>query len=66
MEKTKLLRLREVESIVGLKKSAIYSWMKKGKFPAPVRMGTKSVAWKLDDLETWMDNLPKWSAEGVD
>ncbi|WP_136799695.1 helix-turn-helix transcriptional regulator [Desulfosediminicola ganghwensis] len=57
--KTKLLRLPEVESITGLKKSAIYAWVKKGFFPPPVRLGAKAVAWRASDVQEWVDKLPR-------
>ena len=38
-----LLRLPEVEAVVGVKKSKIYSLVQEGQFPAPVRLGPRSV-----------------------
>ncbi len=46
MEWNKLLRLPEVETTTGLKKSAIYARRKDGTFPEPVRLGGKAVAWR--------------------
>ena len=59
MEGNKLLRLPEVESTTGLKKSAIYERVKSGKFPQPVRLGTKSVAWRFDEVQQWIYELPR-------
>ena len=52
-----LLRLPEVEAVVGMKKSKIYALLRQGQFPAPVRLGPRSVRWKSTDVEAWIDNL---------
>ena len=52
-----LLRLPEVEAVVGMKKSKIYSLLQEGQFPAPVRLGPRSVRWKASAVSAWIDNL---------
>lgn len=59
MTETKLIRLPEVESRCGLKKSCIYQLIKNNKFPIPVRLGSKSVAWKSDEIQRWIDQRPR-------
>lgn len=54
-----LLRLAQVEKATGLKKSAIYEKIKKGEFPVAVRLGSRSVAWRSDEIQTWIEDLPK-------
>ncbi len=54
----RLLRRPEVESITGLSRASIYAKMQKGEFPAPVRLGTNSVAWRVVDIEAWIESLP--------
>jgi len=39
----------------GFKKTAIYSWVKKGTFPQPVRIG-RSARWSLEEVEAWIQN----------
>jgi prophage regulatory protein len=48
----RLLRLAEVSTMVGLKRSS-YRYVSEGKFPAPVRVGERSVRWKLVDVLAW-------------
>jgi len=55
----RLYRLPDVEKICGLKKSAIYSRIKEGSFPAPVELGPKSVAWRSDEIEEWINERPR-------
>ena len=50
-----LLRLPQVEAVVGLKKSKIYSLLQAGQFPAPVRLGPRSVRWQGSAVRAWID-----------
>ena len=52
-----LLRLPEVEAVVGLKKSKIYSLLQEGQFPPPVRLGPRSVRWRASAVSAWIDGL---------
>ena len=52
-----LLRLPEVEAVVGLKKSKIYSLLQEGQFPAPVKLDPRSVRWRASAILKWIDNL---------
>ena len=53
----KLLRLPAVEAMAAMKKSKLYDLVKQGQFPAPVRLGPRSVRWKSTDVQAWIDNL---------
>jgi len=53
----RLLRLAEVESRTGLKKTAIYRAMKDGEFPKNVRLlGKKSVAWPESRISAFIES----------
>jgi len=51
----KLLRLPDVESLTGLKKSSIYAGMKASPptFPYCVRLSSRAVAWRESDIAAW-------------
>lgn len=51
----KLLRLPDVESLTGLKKSSIYAGMKSDPptFPRCVRLSVRAVAWRESDIAAW-------------
>lgn len=55
----KLLRRSDVESRIGLSRSTIYDWMKRGQFPQPVKLGERLVAWKESDIAAWLDAREK-------
>jgi prophage regulatory protein len=52
---TKLLRLRAVEATCGLKRSEIYERIKEGRFPRPVPLGGRAVAWVEKEVSEWTD-----------
>ncbi|KGY11717.1 transcriptional regulator [Vibrio tubiashii] len=51
----RFLRLQEVKEKTGLSKSAIYSKIKEGEFPASVPIGSRTVAWIDSDIEKWLE-----------
>ncbi len=40
-------------------RSTIYSWVRKGVFPGPVRVGPRRVAWRKTDVDEWIASRPK-------
>jgi len=52
----RLIRLPEVVSLIGLRKSTVYQMMKLGKFPSGVVVG-RSRLWKLSTIQEWMNKL---------
>ena len=52
-----LINIREVCAIIGLSRSSIYKRIPEGGFPAPLRVGLRSVRWRLSDIEAWRDSL---------
>lgn len=57
-----LLRLSEVCRLVGLGRSTIYRRIKEKTFPAPLRVGDRSVRWAGDVIDAWRDALESASA----
>ena len=55
MTDTVLLRIREVAHRTGKSKSSIYRDMNSGDFPLPVQTGPRSVAWRSDEVQRWID-----------
>ena len=56
MEPTKkFLRLPEVISRIGFRRTAIYQKIAERTFPAPVKLGPRAVAWVSEEIEKWMD-----------
>jgi len=50
----KFIRLPQVIERTTRSKPAIYVDIKKGLFPAPVKIGLRAVAWRESDVVNWM------------
>lgn len=55
------LRLPSVMRVTGLGRSTIYRLMAEQKFPCPVRLGPRAVAWRRSEIEAWSDARPQAS-----
>lgn len=53
-----MLRLDRVKLITGLSRSQIYHRIEQGRFPRPVQLGEKAVAWRQTEIIEWMEALP--------
>jgi prophage regulatory protein len=47
------LRLPEVKTVTGLSKSSLYALIRANNFPAPVRLGPRTVAWVRTEVKQW-------------
>ena len=52
----RLIRLPDVEGATGCKKSTIYELMKAGRFPKPVRLSARHVAWSESAVLQWVQD----------
>ena len=53
-----LLRMPSVIRVTGLGRSTIYKLMAEAKFPPPVQLTGRSVAWRRTDIESWAQARP--------
>lgn len=53
------LRMPSVIQITGLGRSTIYRLIADQKFPRPVRLGPRAVAWRRIEIDEWSDARPK-------
>lgn len=49
-----ILRRRQVEARVGLRRSTLYAKIAEGTFPSPIRLGAKAVGWLAADIDGWI------------
>ena len=52
------LRMRAVTRMTGLGRSTIYRLVAQDKFPLPVRLAKRAIAWRRTDLERWSAGRP--------
>jgi prophage regulatory protein len=53
------LELSEVLKIVRLKRSTLYSLMKKRLFPRPIKMGLRRSFWLKTEVDKWFEQRKK-------
>ncbi len=58
----RLLRLPEVMTRVGVRRSTLYREMERGTFPRPRKIGRASV-WPESEVEAWIDSLSERGGE---
>lgn len=52
----RLVRLPEVEAMTGCKKSTIYTMLAQKRFPKPVRLSARMVAWPETAVLQWVQD----------
>ena len=50
-----LIRINDVLRLVAISRSHLYAMVKCGEFPPPLKLSTRSSAWKLSEVEAWVD-----------
>ena len=53
-----ILRPPKVQALTGLSRSTIGRMVKQGTFPAPVRLGMRSIGWRESDVLSWLESRP--------
>ncbi len=49
-----MLILPSVIERTALSRSSIYDFIKKGRFPSPVKLSERSVAWVSSEIDQWL------------
>lgn len=49
-----LLRQKQVRELTGLANSTIYLYISQGRFPRPIRIGTRAVAYTRSSINRWI------------
>lgn len=53
-----VLRLPQVEMLIGMSRSSIYRLERLGRFPERVKISDRAVGWRRDQLERWLASRP--------
>lgn len=54
IENLRLIRRKEVQAKTGLGASSIYALMSEGRFPKPVTLSIRRVAWVESEVDAWI------------
>ena len=60
-----LIDRREVELLTGISRSAIYSLMRKGHFPEPLKISIQCVRWRRAEVLDWVEALPRATGQAA-
>ena len=52
----RLINRKQVEEITSLSRSSIYLLMSENRFPKPIQIGNKRVAWVSQEINEWVDD----------
>lgn len=50
---TRFYRLPQLKAYLNVSQSSIWSWVKVGKFPKPIKLGANTTAWNAAEVEAW-------------
>lgn len=53
----KILRLQIVSQRASLSRSTIYRKVAEGTFPKPVKLSSRAIGWKAEDIDAWINSL---------
>lgn len=54
-EVKRMLKLAEVKHKVPLSRTQIYVQISQGRFPRPINIGMRAVAWLESDIDAWIE-----------
>ena len=54
----RVLREPMVLQWVQVAHSTLWKWIAENRFPAPIRLGPRSIAWRREEIEGWLDSRP--------
>lgn len=58
----KLIRKRQVLEMTSLSRSTLYELIAANQFPRQVRFGARSVGWRFEAVQKWIESRPIVSA----
>jgi predicted DNA-binding transcriptional regulator AlpA len=51
------LRLPQVMQLIPIGKTSIYEKIRKGEFPAQIKLGTKTSVWRREDIDAYIKKM---------
>lgn len=50
-----IIRRAQLLKQLQISNSCLYRWIQEGVFPAPIQIGPRIVAWRVADVEEWVE-----------
>lgn len=57
-----LIKIQDVQRATAMSRAHIYKLCKAGRFPAPLRIGSRFTRWSSADVAHWLSNPHHWAA----
>jgi predicted DNA-binding transcriptional regulator AlpA len=51
----RLVSRKEVLGIIGISNATLWRWIKSGRFPTPLKIGARKVAWRTSIVTSWIE-----------
>lgn len=61
----RLMTAAEVQQLLGVNRTVLYRLQRDHDFPDPIRLATKSVRWRADEVSTWLDSRERVTCDAV-
>lgn len=52
---TGFVRVADIIKVIPVGKSTWWAGVKEGRFPQPVKLSTRTTAWRVEDIRAWME-----------
>jgi prophage regulatory protein len=57
-------RISHLQKRLGVSRSSLWSWVKQGLFPKPIKLGKNCTAWNSADIDNWISERKSISEKG--
>jgi len=57
----RIIKLKDVITMTGLSRSSIYALIKKGVFPAQIKLTARASGWHWREVQEWLSSRPRGS-----
>lgn len=51
----RLVGRKEILAIIGISNATLWRWIKSGRFPSPLKIGARKVAWRTSVVTEWIE-----------
>lgn len=62
----RIIRLPELQELIGLSRSGIYSAMSCGQLPKSVKLSKRAVGWRLSTIEAWLETREVSTSDNIE
>jgi len=59
LKELELLNLQDVINLLKIPRSTLYYLMRKNRFPKPLKLSERKIAWSVNQIKKWLEKLEK-------